>query len=250
MTQNPILKVLFTLNRYKVKYLLIGGQACIIYGAAEFSRDSDIAILCTPQNIEKLKEALRALKAKNIYVPPLEIKYLKKGHACHFRCESEGVKGLRIDVIYKLRGCDEFKELWKRREIILFEGKVINVINLADLVKSKKTQRDKDWLMLKRLVDNDILLNWNNPAREKIKWWFYECRDSNYLIKLSKRFPSFAKDCSRERKLLKFAIKKDKKSLDRALKIEEDIEHKKDKDYWQPLRKELEILRREKNKII
>lgn len=41
MTPNPILKVLSTLSKHNVKSLLIGGHACIIYGAAEFSRDSD-----------------------------------------------------------------------------------------------------------------------------------------------------------------------------------------------------------------
>ena len=51
MTQNPILKVLSTFQKYKVKSLLIGGQACIIYGAAEFSRDSDFVILVNEENM-------------------------------------------------------------------------------------------------------------------------------------------------------------------------------------------------------
>ncbi|HMP71831.1 MAG TPA: hypothetical protein PKE55_01070 [Kiritimatiellia bacterium] len=42
---NPILKVLSTLNDHEVKYLLMGGQACVYYGAAEFSRDTDVALL-------------------------------------------------------------------------------------------------------------------------------------------------------------------------------------------------------------
>ena len=45
MTPNPILKVLSTLQKHRVRALLIGGQACIIYGAAEFSRDSDFVLL-------------------------------------------------------------------------------------------------------------------------------------------------------------------------------------------------------------
>ncbi len=36
---NPIHKVLSTLNQTQVRYLLMGGQACIFYGGAEFSRD-------------------------------------------------------------------------------------------------------------------------------------------------------------------------------------------------------------------
>jgi hypothetical protein len=42
---NPILKVLSTLSCHMVRHLLIGGQACVLYGAAEFSRDCDVVIL-------------------------------------------------------------------------------------------------------------------------------------------------------------------------------------------------------------
>jgi hypothetical protein len=47
---NPIQKVLSTLSTHQVRYLLMGGQACVFYGAAEFSRDCDIIILCEPNN--------------------------------------------------------------------------------------------------------------------------------------------------------------------------------------------------------
>jgi len=42
---NPIQKVLSTLSTRQVRYLLMGGQACVLYGAAEFSRDLDLAFL-------------------------------------------------------------------------------------------------------------------------------------------------------------------------------------------------------------
>jgi hypothetical protein len=45
LTPNPILKVLSTLGSHRARYLLIGGQACVSYGGAEFSRDTDIAVL-------------------------------------------------------------------------------------------------------------------------------------------------------------------------------------------------------------
>jgi len=35
---NPILKVLSTFSTTRLRYLLMGGQACVLYGAAEFSR--------------------------------------------------------------------------------------------------------------------------------------------------------------------------------------------------------------------
>jgi hypothetical protein len=56
---NPIVKVLSTLTTHQVQYLLMGGQACVLYGAAQFSRDTDVAI--SPA------------------VPPFELDYLRLG---------------------------------------------------------------------------------------------------------------------------------------------------------------------------
>jgi len=42
---NPIRKVLSSMRAHRVRALLMGGQACVFYGAAEFSRDTDLAIV-------------------------------------------------------------------------------------------------------------------------------------------------------------------------------------------------------------
>jgi len=244
LTPNPILKVLSTFKSHKVKSLLIGGQACIIYGAAEFSRDSDFIILCEDDNLERLKGALNSMKAELIYVPPLEVSYLERGHACHFRCKAKDVEGLRVDVISKLRGCDSFYKLWERKKTVsIKKGGVVNVIGLKDLVQSKKTQRDKDWLMLKRLVENDILLNENNPSAEKIKWWLLESRDAESLVKLGKEYPKILKENISLRPLLSWVVAGDLQKLDFELHNEELRERQKDIEYWAPLKRELETLR-------
>lgn len=244
MTPNPILKALFTLKKYHVESLLIGGQACIIYGAAEFSRDSDFVILSTRRNLECLQRTLDALKAELIDVAPLELDYLDRGHACHFRCAVEGVENLRIDVISKLRGCDAFAKLWERKKTVALKDKGdIDVIGLRDLVQSKKTQRDKDWFMLKQLVDNDIILNQHNPSQDRLKWWLCECRDAGMLIELTKKYPKITRECLTNRPLLDSAVIADMEKLNLRLHDEEMSERQKDIEYWVPLKKELEILR-------
>jgi hypothetical protein len=245
LTPNPILKVLSTFKKHNVKGLLIGGQACIIYGAAEFSRDSDFVVLCSNENLKQLKKALNVLKAKLIYVPPLEASYLERGHACHFRCKEKSVENLRIDVISKLRGCEPFEKLWLRRNKLTLkkEGIVIDVIGLRDLVQSKKTQRDKDWLMLKRLVEDDIILNKAYPSNDQVKWWLLEGRNPSSLIMLVGKYPEIVKECLNDRPLLASAINLDTPKLEYRLHEEEMRERQKDIEYWVPLRKELEALR-------
>ncbi|PYJ97829.1 MAG: hypothetical protein DME23_13640, partial [Verrucomicrobia bacterium] len=82
----------------------MGGQACVFYGAAEFSRDIDFAILANGANFARLKNALADLDAEVIAVPPFSLKYLRKGHAIHFRCRHPEAAGLRIDLMTKMRG--------------------------------------------------------------------------------------------------------------------------------------------------
>ena len=241
MTPNPILKVLSTFKTNQVQCLLIGGQACIIYGAIEFSRDSDFVILADPENIDRLKSALKALNAQSIYFPEFKVEYLHKGHACHFRCEAEDVQGLRIDILSVLRGCALFNQLWERRKTIAIKGETdIEVIGLSDLVQSKKTQRDKDWFMIKRLIENDMALNIDNPSSVKIKWWLGESRTPEYLIKLAKKYPDIAREVLSRRPLLGHAIKGDLAVLSKVLFEEEQLERRKDIEYWKPLRKELQ----------
>jgi hypothetical protein len=248
MTLSPIPKALSTFLKNKVKALLIGGQACILYGAAEFSRDIDLTIMVSQKNLENLKKALEELDAERVFYPDLSEEVLLRGHACHFRCEREDVKGFRIDVIGAMRGVDSFLELWsRRREIKLPDIGKVPVIGLADLVKTKKTQRDKDWPMIRRLIEADIYNAPDDPPDDDLYFWFAECRTPELLISLAAKYPEIAYRMSKKRPLLSSAIKGNQDEVRKLLRDEEEQEREDDRRYWAPLKKQLEEwrLRRE-----
>jgi len=157
LTLNPILKVLSSIRAHRVRALLMGGQACVFYGAAEFSRDTDLAILANSANLARLQRAMNDLDAEVIAIPPFDIKYLRKGHAIDFRCNHVDAAGMRVDVMTKMRGVDAFPKLWKRRTSVSIYDSAIELMSLPDLVQAKKTQRDKDWPMVRRLVEVNYL---------------------------------------------------------------------------------------------
>ena len=142
----------------------MGGQACVLYGAAEFSRDTDLAILAEPGNLALLQAALDDLQAEVIAVPPFEQRYLELGLAIHFRCHAAGCEDIRIDVMAKMRGVDEFPALWARRTTIQADDGDYELLSLPDLVQAKKTQRSKDWPMIKALVDTNFFENRKSPT--------------------------------------------------------------------------------------
>ncbi|PAW72145.1 MAG: hypothetical protein B9S38_05650 [Verrucomicrobiia bacterium Tous-C4TDCM] len=100
---------------HRVQCLLMGGQACVFYGAAEFSRDTDLAILASDENLDRLKAALTELQAETIAVPDFDIAHLLRGHAVHFRCRHPEASGMRVDVMSSMGGVAPFPELWERR---------------------------------------------------------------------------------------------------------------------------------------
>ena len=79
----------------------MGGQACVFYGAAEFSRDTDFAVLADPANLARLRKALADLQTTVIAVPPFELKYLQRGHAIQFRSQHSEALGMRVDISQK-----------------------------------------------------------------------------------------------------------------------------------------------------
>jgi hypothetical protein len=221
----------------------MGGQACVFYGAAEFSRDTDLAILASSENLARLKKALKDLQAEVIAVPPFEPEYLRKGHAIHFRCYHAEATGMRVDVMTKMRGVDSFTKLWARRTTLSIDDGAINLMALPDLVQAKKTQRDKDWPMVRRLVEVNYFTNRENPTREQIRFWFLELRTPDLLVELATEQGRIPTGLLRQRPLLEFAKTLTKSSLADALLEEEQSEREADRKYWAPLKKELERLR-------
>ncbi|MBN1866911.1 hypothetical protein JW916_06430 [Candidatus Sumerlaeota bacterium] len=249
MIRNPILKVLSTLRSSKVRFLLMGGQACVFYGAAEFSRDTDIVILADRENLERLSEALSALQAECIAVPELSADALHRGHAVHFRCRHPDVAGMRLDVMSVLRGVDSFEALWERRTTIeTEEGDIVDLLSLPDLVAAKKTQRDKDWLMLRRLVEAHMTEHRENPEASHFDFWLQECRTPGLLIEIADGYPDRARELSARRPLLTSALAGDESAVEKELEAEEKQERENDRAYWKPLMAELEQLRRARSK--
>ena len=76
----------------------------MLYGAAEFSRDIDFAILADPGNFGRLQGLLNEVRAERIAVPSFDLKHLEAGHAIHFRCLHPEAIRLRLDVMSKMRG--------------------------------------------------------------------------------------------------------------------------------------------------
>ena len=246
-----ILRVLSTIRRFDVPALLMGGQACVLYGAAEYSRDLDLAVLATNTAMPRLSAAMQALHATVIAVPPFDLQYLARGHAVHFSVpdgtDAIANTPLRVDIMSRMRGVASFGELWERRATVTLPDEArssdvtVELMALEDLVTAKKTQRDKDWPMLRRLVDASYdSARDGDASTDQVQFWLSELRSPEFLREAVIRFPDLAARSTRHAVVASVTGG----DIASALTTEQAQEMSIDRVYWEPLRRELEALRR------
>jgi hypothetical protein len=241
----PIRQVLFTIQTNGVQALLMGGQACVFYGAAQVSKDVDLLLLAEEDNISRLLAALGQLNARRIAVPRFDSALLARGHAVHFRCASPGVEELRIDIMTRLRDLPPFSVLWERRTVIAGDGgEQFHLLSIPDLVNAKKTQRTKDWPIIELLVAIHYRENAATPQTDWVAFWLQQARSAELLAELAQRFPNEARAQASRRPLLGLAFSGASEALREALDAEVRAEQAKDRAYWAPLKAELEAFRR------
>lgn len=137
------LNVYRSLNRNRVRYIVIGGIACILYGNPRVTKDIDILIEATFENSTKL---LKALKAVNFGTADLTTaKKIIENEVTMFK------DYIYLDVLTKIKGIT-FERAWARRVIKKIQGVRIPLLHIDDLILSKKAVgRDID------LIDVRIL---------------------------------------------------------------------------------------------
>ena len=245
MIPTPIRQVLSTIQTNGVQALLMGGQACVFYGAAQVSKDVDLVLLAQEENFSRLLTALASLDAKRIAVPRFDPALLERGHAVHYRCAAPGVEDPRIYIMTRLRDLPPFAALWERRTVIIGDrGEEFNLLSIPDLVNAKKTQRTRDWPIIELLVAIHYRENVAAPLPEWVAFWLGQARTPELLGELVQRFPEQARAQSATRPLVHLAFSGESEALRQALDAEARAEQAKDRAYWAPLKAELEAFRR------
>jgi hypothetical protein len=115
---------------------------------------------------------------------------------------------------------------------------------LEDLVNAKKTQRNKDWPMISRLMERSYFTRDDIVTPEQAEFWLRELRTAELLIEASVAWPAIAQAVQLERPAVRAAVRGDVSLVSLALEEEERAERLRDREYWQPLKRELEQARR------
>ena len=126
---NRLQDVFKSFQQHDVKYVVIGGIASILHGVPRATFDLDILIEATPDNAQRLLDALldaglgtAALTTANAILAN-EITIFKDR--------------VRVDVQTATPGLN-FPEAWSRRKIVSYRGQDFFILSKQDLINSKR----------------------------------------------------------------------------------------------------------------
>jgi hypothetical protein len=156
-------------ERFGVDYLLISGQASILYGAATFSEDVDLWIRPSPANVRRVLGALASCRARiHKLTPPLETRFLRAGHGFHFVVPGRPIP-VYLDLMGKPPRVGSFSACHRRARVLDTDWGRVPVVGLEDLIALKKTRRFVDYEVISNLV-SIRLSEEDSPSRKLLRW--------------------------------------------------------------------------------
>jgi hypothetical protein len=238
------------LSRSHVRYLLISGQATVLYGASTFSEDVDLWVEPEVVNWQRLLAALQQAGAR-IYklTPPLKLEYARRGHGFHFTVpdrESPDGTGY-VDIIAVPPRVEEFPVALRRARRFSTDWGLLPVVGPADLVLLKKTRRLADYAVISALVR---ITTRRLRSRQQWEWALqqtYEAEDLLALWQRGRREWQRKIACPRAAIRLLLAARKTPSlaKLSHALLRELERAREADRRYWRPILAELRQLQRQ-----
>ena len=152
------LDVFKALNRAKVKYVVVGGVAVILYGYERFTKDLDLVIHLEAKNIDKLFDALE----KAGYKPRVPVskdqfkdeklrkKWQKEKGMLVFTFCHRDPPFKNIDVF--INDPMPFKKIYEHRKNAVIEGVKIPLVDVEHLrILKERANRPQDIIDLRQL---------------------------------------------------------------------------------------------------
>ena len=241
------------LNASGTRYLLISGQAAVIYGAATFSEDIDLWVSPEAENWRKFRAVLAKTGAR-IYklTPELSPEFVLKGHGFHFTFpRSSEEPQWYLDAMGVVPRAGGFERALSRKKIFRTAWGILPVIGLRELVELKKTRRMADYPVISELARTEHQrLSRKTITAGDWRWILSSSFEAEDIIRYLENGKALKIARQLKRPCLAFCVKAVENSvsgaahmLNAAGEIASEIESLKAKDrlYWQPV---LDDLRR------
>lgn len=246
------------LEEHRVRWLLVSGQATILYGAATFSEDIDLWVEPGPENLTRLVGALRASNASYYKLTPaLTADLASRHHGFHFTVpDADPNTGAGAPMYLDVMGCPPrvgpFEDAAKRSRIFETHWGSLNTVAIRDLVELKKTQRPRDYPIISRLALVYLRDEATSRSDEDLSW----ALDNTFSLSAFKELAATYTGVGRvveNRPLLRRAVEQLRREDELSPALEDELESrfddlvaplkKADRYFWRSVIEELKQLR-------
>jgi len=192
-------------NAGEVRAVVCSGQAVVLHRLAIMSKDGDWILCETRPSLEHVLKVLSQRGASYRFGAPLDVRWLRGGWSCHFQFRHDELR-VRTDFFSRAPRLTTFQHetLWEEAA-----SQEIPVVNLRLLAEMKKTNRERDYVVIgelaRRMTDPSDELRYSRSARD--------------LIRLASEHADKARELAAERPLLEH-VALGRENLERALDAE------------------------------
>ena len=160
MFKKLLKKIAFSLDNNSVPYMIIGGQAVLLYGEPRLTRDIDITL---GVSIDKLDDLLKIIKETGLTPLPENLEdFVKKTFVLPAKDDDTGI---RVDFIFSQTAYEN--QAIKIAKSIIIEDSEISFASLEDMIIHKvfsgrpRDLEDARSILLKNPeFDKDYVIKW------------------------------------------------------------------------------------------
>ncbi len=147
---DKFLRIIDTINRYEVEYIVIGGVAMISHGMPRLTQDLDLLLKLTKDNVDKLRNALFSIYNDN------EIEEITYDELMQYSVIRYGTPdGFYLDIMARIGEESDYYSIKREKKEI--EGVTIQLASAESLFKLKKDtvrpEDKRDALFLQKLLE-------------------------------------------------------------------------------------------------
>jgi hypothetical protein len=202
---NIYLELTRQFNDGRVRAILAGGQAVVLHRLAIMSKDGDWILREDLQTVTHVLTILEKYGARYRFGAPLDVRWMAGGWSAHLEFQWQELR-VRTDFITRPPRIDQksLQRIW--RDV---EGQETPFLDAADLADMKKTNREKDYVVIgelaRRMSDPDDQILYSRSARD--------------LIELAQQYPDRVQHLAGRRAVL-VVVDQGREALETALDAE------------------------------
>jgi hypothetical protein len=175
-------------NRNRLRAIICSGQAVVLHKLAVMSKDGDWIVREDQEALDHIIQVLSAHNASYRFGAPLDVRWMTGGWSAHF--EFQDMFRVRTDFFTRppRLSRETLARIWKEQQT-----RVIPFLDPPDLAELKKTNREKDYVIIGEL--GRIM---ENPADQLLY-----SRSARDLIRLAGAYPHLIESLVLQRPLLR-----------------------------------------------